>query len=275
MLRETKYLPLWMLVISLSALLFCTQAVAQTDDTASPMFTFNGFGTAGLAHSSERNADFMLSNLQAKGAGYSQSWSPEVDSRIGVQLNAQFNRQLSAVLQVASEQRHDGTYRPQVEWANVKYQFTPDFSMRVGRMVFPAFLVSDYRKVGYATHWVRPPLELYDLFPVTDTDGISFSHHSQVGRFHNSLQFFFSQSSEKLPNGMTVTGKNGIGISNMLGYGPTTLHASYFRSNQEFKNADQFDSLFAAYRQLGSAGVAIADKYEVIWKTFSDFYSWC
>jgi hypothetical protein len=32
-----------------------------------------------------------------------------------------------------SGQKYDNTYRPHVEWANIKYQFTPDFMSGPGR----------------------------------------------------------------------------------------------------------------------------------------------
>ena len=146
------------------ALLLFGLAHAQTSDlpaqpVGSPesIFSFSGFGTVGLAHSSEKRADFIANDLQLRGAGRNGKWSAEVDSRIGVQLDAKFNSQLSAVLQVTSEQRYDGSYKPELEWANIKYQITPDLSVRAGRIVLPTFLLSDSRKVGYASPWVRPP----------------------------------------------------------------------------------------------------------------------
>ena len=54
------------------------------------------------------------------------------------------------MLQVVSEQRLDRSYRPIVEWANIKYQATPDLSLRFGRIALPMFLAADYRKIGYA-----------------------------------------------------------------------------------------------------------------------------
>src|SRR5688572_31146235 len=54
-------------------------------------------------------------------------------SLIAGQVNANFTPKLSAVLQVVAEPNHQGNYDPHVEWANIKYQFTPDFSVRIGR----------------------------------------------------------------------------------------------------------------------------------------------
>jgi hypothetical protein len=33
--------------------------------------------------------------------------------------------------------------------------------VRVGRVVLPAFLISDYQNVGYANTMMRPPIEMY------------------------------------------------------------------------------------------------------------------
>jgi hypothetical protein len=116
--------------------------------TPAPMFLFSGFGTLGIVHSSENQADFVSSNLKPNGAGYTRSWSATVDSLLAAQVTANFTPQLSAVLQVIAEQNYDGSWGPHVEWANIKYEFTPDLSLRAGRIVQPAFLVSDYRKVA-------------------------------------------------------------------------------------------------------------------------------
>ena len=177
-----KLTPIALLAMALYA------AGARADDPGTPMFSFSGFGTLGVVHSSEDNADFTSSVFKPNGAGYSHTWSADVDSLIGAQVTANLTPQLSAVLQVISEQNYDNTYRPHVEWANIKYQFTPDFSVRVGRIVLPGFLVSDYRKVGYANPWVRPPLEVYSLVPITNNDGVDASYRLHFGEFTNTVQ---------------------------------------------------------------------------------------
>jgi hypothetical protein len=121
---------------------------AAVQDPSASIFSFSAFGTLGLVHSSEDDADFTASPLQPTGAGYTRPWSPAVDSRLGAQLTVRFTPQLSAMLQVIAEQRNDDTCTPHVEWANISYQATPDFSVRLGRIVLPTFLLSDSRKVG-------------------------------------------------------------------------------------------------------------------------------
>src|ERR1700683_742549 len=146
------------------------QAETVDSDSSPPIFSFSGFGTAGEVHSSQDQADFTGSVFQPNGAGYTRRWSPEVDSLLGAQLTANIAPKLSAVLQVIAEQNYNGTFTPHVEWANLKYQFTPDFSVRIGRVELPTFLFSDTRKVGYTYPWVRPPIEVYTLLPITAGD---------------------------------------------------------------------------------------------------------
>ncbi|XVN16126.1 hypothetical protein QZH46_10155 [Pseudomonas corrugata] len=145
---------LYPLTLTVLTLYVCT---ANAADPNGPTFSVSSFGTVGMVHSSEKKADFTSSIYKPNGTGHSRSWSADVDSLIGAQVTARFTPELSAVVQVISEQRYDNSYRPYVEWANFKYQVTPDFSLRIGRTVQPAFLFSDSRKVGYTLPWVRPP----------------------------------------------------------------------------------------------------------------------
>jgi hypothetical protein len=100
---------------------------------------------------------------------------------LGAQVTARLTERWSAVLQVVSEQDPGHTYRPEVEWANVKYQATPDLSVRIGRTVLPVLMLADIRRVGYANPWVRPPVEVYSLVPVTSNDGVDASYRTNAG----------------------------------------------------------------------------------------------
>jgi hypothetical protein len=75
--------------ICLAAMLWYPDtAGADTEDAAASMFSFSGFGTFGVVHSSEDQANFSANIFQANGAGYTREWSPDVDSRIGAQVVA-------------------------------------------------------------------------------------------------------------------------------------------------------------------------------------------
>lgn len=233
-------------------------ASAHADNQNSGIFSFSGFGSAGLVHSSEKQADFTSSLFKPNGAGYSHNWSADVDSLLGAQVTAQFTPRLSAVLQVISEQNYNNSYRPHVEWANVQYQVTSDFSVRVGRTVLPTFLFSGSRKVAYTYPWVRPPLAVYRLVPVTASDGLDVSYRLHVGDFTHTIQANYGRAQQSLPHGGVVDARRAWGITYTAEYHAATLHLAYQRPHLAI---DGVQPLFNAFRQFGPEGVALADKY--------------
>jgi hypothetical protein len=242
---------------------FCSAAAAAPD---SPLtFSFAGFGTLGLVHSSESRADFTSSNFQARGAGYSRRWSPNVDSLIAGQITASVGPRWTAVLQVVAQESYDNTYLPQIEWANVQYAITPDFTVRLGRTATGSFLISDTRKIGYAHPWVRPPTELYSMVSVTSNDGADLSYRARTGPATNTLHASIGSIDYRYPIGggvdtEHVNSHEQMAIYDTLERGPITLHASY---GQAHVTIPRLGTLFAAYREFGAQGTAIADRYDV------------
>jgi Gram-negative porin len=261
--RSSPWRPPYALyAIVLAAMLSSPAGVrAAAEDLSASMFSFSGFGTLGLVHSSEDRADFVANPLQPSGAGYTRPWSPDVDSRLGVQVTAQFTPQLSAMLQVISEQNYDNTFTPHVEWADISYQPTPEFTVRVGRMVLPTFLLSDSRKVGYASPWVRPPVEVYDLSPVYDNDGVDTSYKMHLGGFVNTLVGSYGKNDFGVPpQGGTLDDNHQWAIADTVEYDALTLHVAYLRSSITYRT---LDAVFDAFRQFGPQGTALANQYDL------------
>jgi hypothetical protein len=248
-------------LIIAGAALALRMTAAHAEESATPSYSFSGFGTLGLVHSNEHLADFTANFFQARGAGFSDNWSPGVDSRVGVQLSAQFTSSLSAVVQAISEQRYDKTYRPGIEWANLKYQVTPNFSVRLGRTVLPTFAASDILKVGYANPWVRPPREVYALLPISNSDGVDFTYSSSLGNATNTLRGTYGQNSAKVPAqsaGGSIDAKHMLVVSDSLSYRALTVRASYQSARLMQASINPFFELFSLF---GPEGVAIADQY--------------
>ena len=167
-------------------------ATAQAQSDGNSMFTFSGFGTVGLAKTSTDEADFVISGQPG---GATKKWSADVDTKLGVQVGAKFSSMFSATVQVMSKQNGDGNYQPEFEWAFAKAQFNPALSMRVGRMGGPFFAVSDFRDVGYANTWLRPPQDVYGQVPVSHFDGADLSYQTALGSSTLSLQLYGGKSS--------------------------------------------------------------------------------
>ncbi len=242
-----------------------TAGAASADDLDVPPFLFSGFSTLGVVHSSEDQADFTSSISKPNGAGYSHAWSRDVDSLIGGQVTANFSSHLSAVLQVIAEQNDDNSYQPHVEWANIKYQFTPNFSVRAGRTVLPTFMLSDTRKVAYTYPWVRPPLEVYRLVPVSNIDGVEARYRLHTGGITNSFQANYGSVKNPLPGSGTIKGEQAWSLSYTAEYHAATAHIAYQSAKLTL---DSIKPLFDGFRQFGSQGIALADKYDLDNKTF-------
>jgi len=231
-----------------------------TEDSGTSPFSFGGFGTLGAVHSSENQADFTSSIFSPNGAGHTHAWSTDVDSAIGAQIIADVTPRLSAMLQVISEQNYDNTYTPHVEWANIKYQFTSELSVRVGRTVLPSFLYSDTRKIGYANPWVRPPVEAYSLVPIDTSDGVDASYDLHVGEFLNTLIVAYGHETSGTPAGSNNEARRLFVIADTIERGAATVHVAY---QQTYLTVNALGALFDAFRQLGPQGAALADQYGV------------
>jgi hypothetical protein len=247
-------------LIALAVLqIIATRVHAADSDSITQMFSFSGFGTVGVAHSSESQADFTSSVFKPDGAGYTSSWSASVDSLIGAQLTANFTSNLSAVVQIIVEQNFDNSYTPHVEWANLKYQFTPDISLRVGRTDLPVFLFSDTIKVGYTYPWLRPPVEVYSLLPNTQSDGADASYRVHAGDVSNTLEGNFGYTAQGVPHDRgTAYGNDSLSISDTIEYRSFTFRVSYERARLTLSAYDPFLNLFKLF---GPQGIALADKY--------------
>ncbi|MGZ5202782.1 MAG: hypothetical protein ACXWC4_23715 [Telluria sp.] len=234
-------------------------ATANAGDADRPALSLSGFGTLDMVHSGERTADYSSSSMKASGAGYSGAWSPNVDSRLGAQLDARLGR-WSAVLQVVSEQNLDGEYSPRVEWANVKYQVTPDLALRAGRIALPLFLMADYRKVGYAYPWVRPPVELYGALPITSSNGADLTWRFALGELRHTTQAFYGSDSRRLTQNIVLDARRTAGLSHTIEAGALTVRLSALTTELTLNVAED---LFQQLEMAGGRGTLLAQRYAV------------
>lgn len=260
-------------VLALAALLMAAGAAHAADDAqavapSAPVWTFSGFGSLGAARSDYDQADFTSTILKGEGTGATHKWNGNLDSRLGGQLGVSIGKKWSAVVQVGVEQRYDLSYKPLVEWANIKYQITPDLSVRAGRIALPIFLAADYRKIGYAYPWVRTPIEVYGGVPITNSDGVDAAYRWQQAGVKHTTQVFYGKTNVYLTETTSFKARNLAGITHTAERGAATLRVSAFTA---VLNVNVVRPLFDGFRQFGPAGIAIADKYDVVDKRFTGY----
>jgi hypothetical protein len=67
---------------------------------------------------------------------------------------------------------HAGDFAEQnLDWAYLRWLLRPDIDVRIGRLGFDTFALSDFRNVGYTYPWIRPPHEFYAPFAPYHFDG--------------------------------------------------------------------------------------------------------
>ena len=150
--------------------------------------TFSGFGTLGAVHSAYDEADFIAAVSQPNGVGFSRQWGASPDSDLGAQVNIDLPGKLSGVVQALSRYDAEGNYTPSLEWANLKYDFTPDLSVRIGRILLPTYERADVRNVGYSLPWVRVPVEITYASTATHSDGLDVICQVHTGALTQELQ---------------------------------------------------------------------------------------
>lgn len=249
-------------LLAAAALLAPAAAAQETEhDDRPPRFTFGAFGTLGLVYSTEDRADFIVNPIRPDGPGRSDRVSPDPDSVLAGQVAYHATPKLTAVVQVVAEQDADGDYDPDVEWANLRYEVTPDFSVRAGRLALPAFLVSEHRKVSYASPWMRPPVELYSIVPVTSLDGVEATYRRHSGDWTSTFDLALGESEAKFPGDLgSSTAKRSWNLNATFERGVFTGRVAVARADLD---VEAFDPLFAAFRSFGPGGAAIADRFEV------------
>ena len=244
--------------------LSCGAAAAA--DILPDTWKLSGFGTLGAVHANTDDADFTNSVLKSSGAGASGRWTGDVDSRLGVQLDVALLPQWSAVLQLVSEQQYNASYSPRVEWANLKYQVTPDIALRIGRVSLPVFMGAEHRKVGYVYSAVRQPAEVAGGIPITSSDGADLSWRWHTGDVRHTTRFQYGRTEMALAEGVRLRARGILGASHTVDIGSFNARASVIQADVTVNLADP---LFGALKQFGPQGIALADRFSVDQKRFS------
>ncbi|MDR3300517.1 MAG: hypothetical protein LBU43_11125 [Candidatus Accumulibacter sp.] len=144
-------------------------ALANETDGASA-FTLRGFGTLGVARSTNGQAEITHDLLQPHGV--SNHWSGKIDSNLGAQLNYVASDTVEAVAQVVSRYNYKGNFTPQVTELLVNYDPNANLKLIAGRISANLFLRDGNRLIGYSQLAVRPNIDYLSGMAITYLDGV-------------------------------------------------------------------------------------------------------
>lgn len=129
-----------------------------------PSCSIRGFGTLSMSGTDTDRLGFRRDTTQAN--GIRRSPGIDNDSRLGLQLDVDFTDFWHAGLQWVARDHAGDFFEQNLEWAYLRWRPSNDIDIRIGRLGFNVFMLSDYRNVGYAYLWARPPHEFYgNLIP--------------------------------------------------------------------------------------------------------------
>lgn len=111
-----------------------------------------------------------------------------VDSKLAVQGSAVFDSGFTVTAQVLGARKGTDDFDMGFEWLFLQYTGIEGLDLKGGRVVMPAFLVSDSRLVGYAIPWLRVSPLVYAMMPLSHVDGAQATYRRSIGPAVASVQ---------------------------------------------------------------------------------------
>lgn len=217
-----SHFPLWSAVLLM---------VATSFSQADIDHRFSGFATVGVAINNNPDLVFRNDVTQDNGA-YKNNGFWLNDTRLGLQWQGRWSSEWETTVQVVAKDRFDNTLANSIEWAFIRYRPIDGLDLRLGRLGADAFMLSDFRQVGYTLPWVRPPQDLYGITSLYNFDGFDLTKRFALGDAMLNLKTFYGNSNEKYPTGFdngqfTKFDFDLFGISGTLEWNEWKLRYSY------------------------------------------------
>jgi len=177
----------------------------------------SGFGTGALTFADTDKAEFARTN---QASGVKKDPRTGVDSNLGLQADYTVNSWLSVTGQGLVRKDAEDNFGAELSWAFVKAKLSDNLSVRVGRMAMPAFMISEYRNVGYANTFLRPPQELYSQMPIDNIDGVDVTWQQQYGDTTVTALAAYGRSDFKRANSPKAESRDQYALNLTAEHGP-------------------------------------------------------
>jgi hypothetical protein len=208
----------------------------------------SGFGSAALTWTNSDQAEFSRPN-QASGA--KKDLTTGIDSNLGLQADYAINSWLSVTGQGLVRKDAEDDFGAELSWAFAKAKINDELSVRAGRIGLPVFMISDYRNVGYANTFLRPPVELYSQVPFSSINGADITWQHSYGDTTVTAQLAYGGIESQLA-GNTVEA-HGLSALNLVAeHGPVTLRFGRADGKMTINTSASLNGLLAGLRNAGT-----------------------
>lgn len=160
---------------------------------------FSGFATLGALKSGSEKLGFQR-NVSQEGQ-FGGHWSLEPDTLLGLQMDTAFTNKLTGAIQVVARDRVSNDAEDSIEWAYLKYRLNPAITLRAGRIGMDLFMLSEYRNLGFAYLWARPPVEFYGTIAFDHFEGVDIGYSRSLGNGTFEAKLFGGRTSSTFAYG--------------------------------------------------------------------------
>ncbi|MCG8671839.1 MAG: hypothetical protein MI867_20715 [Pseudomonadales bacterium] len=158
-------------------------------------FKVSGFLTLGATRGGDEFLGFR--RFVSQEGVFEDEWSYKTDSVIGVQFDKKFTSNWAATVQLVGRERIKNSFKESIDWAFLKYRINPNLTARAGRIGMSIYMLSDYRNVGFAYLWARPPTDFYSLIAFDYYDGADIVFNAPLGSGTFKAKFLVGSSENK------------------------------------------------------------------------------
>lgn len=195
------------------------QSLNQRLSAQEQRFRVNGFATFGIVQSDvEDSADTYH-------RGINNETNFRRYTKAGVQMTFNMDPQTAVVTQFVARGEND--FDVKAEWAYFKHNVTNNFTVKLGRLRKPNYLLSEYFDVGYAMPWTNAPVEVYGVLESTaNYEAVDLSYDMDLGDWTANFQLQYGRavSDETVSEDLTA-------FNYSMTNGELTLRAGYSQAD--------------------------------------------
>ncbi|VAX06316.1 hypothetical protein MNBD_GAMMA25-1801 [hydrothermal vent metagenome] len=191
--------------------------------------SFSGYMTIKGTYTDAVQTDGSTATGYARGYASKNVNFDTLGNHIGLQASAQVSENLEMTLVL---QANGGAeeYSVTTEWAYASYTINDNYTVRLGRIKGPFFMVSEYQEVGYAYPWVTPPQEVYSTNPIDAIVGPDLVYQKGLGDWDLLLELYAGSGRHKATVQANVADNNplvdkgdsvGFETNDMVGFNTT------------------------------------------------------
>jgi len=237
------------LLVAMLALPLAVSSAYAQDSFTIPAVKVSGFGTGALTMTNTDDAEFGRANQPR---GVKKDPRTGVDSNLGLQADMTINSWLSLTGQGLVRKDAEDDFGAEATLAFAKAKVNDELSIRVGRMGVPVFMISEYRNVGYANNFVRPPQEMYSQVPYNNIDGIDAVWQHAFGATNVTGQIAVGRSKASLAGNLEAEMKSLVVLNLVAEYGPFTARLGRAQGKMTITGATSLDGLLGSLRTAGA-----------------------